>query len=270
MKVALLPAVLIFAASAYSADAITLRPDEAASKDVFVYAFEIPGTLGVPPSPNVTNLDSTTLNALAPNQIVPFGAFLGAAETEAFTIPPDPTPRAHTTRTLIGFDLSGVSIAPGQVRSATLSLFALPGLPPFADPTPDSPVTLDLKPVIAPWEETVVTWETRPEVGAVATSAVLEGVNRRVNFDVSNLVRQWIMDPDSNNGVEISQRAIVAMSQGPGERDLFTAALFASSAFADPEAHPTLTITPVPVPAAGGLLVGALALIGAVARFRRR
>lgn len=270
MKNAILAFALALAAPAAGAAPITLQPDEAASKDVFVYAFEIPGTLGVPPSPNVTNLDSTSLNQLAPNQIVPFGAFLGAAETEPFTIPPDPAERAHTTRTLIGFDLSSVTLDPSQVASASLSLFAAPGLPPFADPTPQNPITLDAKPVLEPWEETVVTWETRPAVGPTFTSAMLDGVNRRVAFDVTALVREWLSDPASNNGVEISMNAIVALPQGPGERDLFAAALFASSAFADPAARPSLTIAPVPVPAGGAMLAGAIVAAGLLAARRRR
>lgn len=259
---------------AATAASITLTPDEDASKDVFVYAFSIPGTLGIPTPPNSSNFDTANVPASA---AVPFGAFLGAAETVPFrTDPTDPDEplRAHTTRSLLEFDLSSVALTGRGVASASLTLFAIPGLPPFDDPSAENPVDLALKQVMEAWDEGTVTWDTRPAVGQTAAfttiaTAPTADMPVPVRFDITDLVSMWLDDPASNFGLEISQAGIQANPQ-IGDRDRFSVALFASSAFPDPSLRPTLSIQPVPLPASAPLLLGAAALIGFMARRRKR
>lgn len=267
-----LAAALLLSTAAFAANAetITLQPDEDASKDVFVYAFSIPGTLGIPSAPNVSNLDTANIPASA---AVPFGAFLGASETEPFrTNPDDPDEplRAHTTRTLLQFDVSDVGIASSKVRSAHIDLAAVPGLPPFNNATPGTPVNLALKYVLEGWDEQLVTWETRPAVGDVVATASLTGAPQTARFDVTEALRKWLDDPASNMGVEISQTGLAAFPQVDGMRDRFAAALFASSGAADPAMRPSLTIEAVPLPAPFLLLLGGISALAGLGRARRR
>ena len=242
--------------AASAATTIRLTPDEGSSADVFVYEFAVPGAFGIPTAARVTNLDSATLNALDPPAAVPFGDFLGSSNTVPLIGAMGET-RAHDTRTLIRFDLGLLALQPDQVGHATINLYALPGLPPFADPTDDSPVTTELHRVTQAWDEQAVTWETQPSVSAAAdTSALQTGVNQWVSFDVTGLVRDWLAHPDANYGIELSQADIVTAASG-----MEVASLYASSAFADASLRPNLSISAVsavPLPPALGLMCGAL------------
>jgi hypothetical protein len=246
-----------------------LQPDEAASSDVLLYEFDVPGVFGIPTPPRSTNLDSDTLNALSPLPAVPFGNFLGSAETDPFSLTPNGPLREHGTRSLIKFDLTSVMLMASQVKSATINLFSLNALGAFNNPTVDLPVTTDLRQVTEDWNEQTVTWDTRPAVAATPDASVVQtGVGQWVTFDVTDLVKLWLTDPSSNYGVQISQRDVVDF-EVPGARDRYVASLYASSAFAEAAQRPFIEVAPVPVPAAFGLLAMAVAGLGAL-RLRRR
>jgi hypothetical protein len=264
-------ALLVSAAltSAGHAASVTLQPGEDTSKDVFVYAFTIPGTLGIPTPPNSSNFDTESVPAGA---AVPFGTVLGAAETEPFrNDPTDPTEplRAHTTRSLLAFDLSSVAATVRRVGKATLNLVAVPGLPPFDNASPGTPVNLAVKRVLEDWDEQTVTWDTRPEVGDISDMFELTGVPTKVSFDVTDLVRDWLTNPSSNFGFEVSQIGLAPNPQGPGERDRFAVALFTSSGFADPSLRPSLTVAAVPLPATLPMLIAGAGLLATLRRRRR-
>lgn len=235
---------LVASGTTHAATQIRLQPNEASSQDVFVYEFGIPGVFGIPTAARVTNLDSTTLNALAPLPVVPFGNFLGAANTDPLTGMMGES-RAHDTKSLIRFDLSFLNLAPTQVQDAWINVYALPGLPPFSDPTAMAPITTELRAATQAWNESTVTWENRPAVGPVHSSATQSGVNQWVRFDVTGLVRDWLMTPARNYGVELSQPDIVMLDGKP------IASLYASSAFPDAELHPYLPFQPCPSPERG-------------------
>ena len=266
MRVGFVASALVLAmglgGSGPAAATIVLAPDEATSQDVFVYEFGVAGAFNIATAARVTNLDSATLNALVPPPAVPFGNFLGSSNTTPL-IGQQGEPRAHDTRTLIRFDLGSLGIDPATVARATINLFAVPGLPPFDDPTAAAPVTIALREVTGDWTETSVTWETQPDVSDVVTTAQQDGVNRLVSFDVTELVRDWLADPSGNRGVQLSQPDILLSDRG---RPI--ASLFLSSAAADPSQRPFLEISQVPEPASAvllGLGMGALSL-----RRRRR
>ncbi len=244
--------------------AILFQPDEAASEDVFVYEFAVPGAFGIATAARVTNLDSQTLNSLSPLPTVPFGNFLGSSNTDPLTGAQGEA-RAHDTKSLLRFDLGSSGLIASQIVNARLNVFALPGLPPFANPTAAKPITTELHRVTQTWGETTVTWETQPNVAAVASaSAVQDGVNQWVTFDITELVKDWLADPATNFGVELLQPDIRLADSG---RPI--ASLYASSAATNAALRPFLEISTVPEPSTPALLAGGFGLVGWMARRRR-
>ncbi|MBL8698647.1 MAG: DNRLRE domain-containing protein [Alphaproteobacteria bacterium] len=253
----------LLATAAQAGPLVTLQPGEAASEDVFVYEFAVPGAFGIATAARATNLDSATLGALTPLPAVPFGNFLGSSNTTPLIGAGGET-RAHDTRTLIRFDLAGLALASGSIAKATLGLFAVPGLPPFDDPTAARPVTTELREVTSAWGETTVTWETQPSVSDVVGTFVQTGVNQFVTFDVTGLVKDWLDDPSGNLGVRLSQPDILASDAG---RPI--ASLYLSSTAADPSLRPFLAIETVPEPATSALLGAGVGMIAWKTRRRR-
>lgn len=250
-----------FSGAAHSATIISLQPDERSSKDVFIYEFDVPGVFGIPTSTRTTNLDSETLDRLSPPPTRPFGDFLASANTDPL-IGRQGEQRAHDARSLIQFDLSFLNLTAAQVAGASLNVYALPGLPAFANPTANVPVVTELRQVIEPWSETSVTWENRPLVSAALTQASQTGVDQWVAFDVTGLVRDWLSDRTVNYGVELSQPHVTLLGGRP------IGSLYASSAFDDPSVRPFLSISAVPEPQAYALMVAGLGLVGWAARRR--
>jgi hypothetical protein len=258
-----LPLVLAGVLAGAAHGATILQPDEATSEDVFVYEFGVPGAFRIATAARVTNLDSQTLNALSPLPAVPFGNFLGSSNTEPLIGALGET-RAHDTRSLLRFDLGALTVTADRVRNATINLFALPGLPPFADPTAAKPITTELHRITEAWGETTVTWETQPTVAGPFTSALQSGVNQWVSFDVTGLVQDWLSDPTKNFGIELLQPDIAIADSG---RPI--ASLYASSASANAALRPFLEISTVPEPSTSALLAGALGLVGCMSRRRK-
>lgn len=241
---------------------LTLQPNEAQSEDVFVYEFAIPGFFGIPTAARVTNLDSQTLNALTPPPM-PFGNFLGSGNTTPLLGAQGET-RAHDTKSLLRFDLGTLGFSAGQIQSARLNLFALPGLPPFDNPTTSKPLTTELHRVTQAWGETTVTWETQPTVAGASSSTVQNGINQWVSFDVTGLVQDWLANPGSNFGVDLTQPDIIIADSG---RPI--ASLYASSAASNESIRPFLQISAIPEPSTFFLLMASLGLVGWASRRRR-
>ncbi len=252
-----------FSGAAYSATTISLQPDERSSKDVFIYEFDVPGVFRIPTSTRTTNLDSETLDRLSPPPTRPFGDFLASANTDPL-IGPRGEQRAHDARSLIQFDLSFLNLTAAQVAGASLNVYALPGLPAFANPTATVPVVTELRQVIQPWSETLVTWANRPLVSAALTQASQTGVDQWVAFDVTGLVRDWLSDRTVNYGVELSQPHVTLLGGRP------IGSLYASSAFDDPTLRPFLSISAVPEPQTYALMFAGLGLVGWAARRHAR
>lgn len=261
--------VALVGAGQAGAASIRLQPDEAASKDVFVYSFAVPGTLGVPTAPNVSNFDDETMDAIDPDPALPFGESLGAALAEPFTIPPSPQLREHAARTLIEFDLGNLGIAADRVAGATLNLFATQVFPAFENPTANAPVTTELRRMLGDWNEQEVTWETQPAAGEVTATVVQNGIDEFLSFEITELVKLWLTDEASNFGMQLSQQGVVPVPQGPGERDRFRGSVYASSATIDPSRRPFLEITLVPLPPTLLLLVSGAALLFGIGRARQ-
>lgn len=206
-------AAVAAASTAAFATPIVLAPDEASSKDTFVYS-AIPSGL-------------------------PFGnaTYLGASVESS---------GVHTVASLIQFDLTGVTLNAGE--KATLSVYArskagTPFSSVASDPSPTAPVIVDVLRVTGPWDEATTTWSTMP--GALGTvsdeqSFTVTELNRYYTVDITQFVSSWIGNPAENFGILLKQRSVVPV---PGAPD--AAAVFQSSGAAN---RPTLAITAIPEP----------------------
>ena len=208
---------------------IVISPDEAASKDTFIYS-AIPSGL-------------------------PFGnaTYLGAS-VESSGI--------HTVLSLIQFDLSSVSL--NGYQGASLSVYArsksgTPFSSVASDPSPTSPVVIDVLRVISGWDEATTTWSTTPTAlaGGVASFTVTD-IGQYYSVDLSGIVSSWIADPASNFGLMLQQRSIVPVA---GAAD--AAVVFQSSGAAN---RPTLTINVVPEP----MTLAGIGFVSMLAGRRRR
>jgi hypothetical protein len=205
----ILTAAVLFSCNA--AQAITINPSEATSKDTFGYQF----------------LPAMNLNGGG------FGSFLPAGKTST----------GHDTKSILEFDLTGVGLTGAQVSSATLNLYIIdsPETGFGISPTPGAPITVNLSALTAAWDESTVGWSTIPASGAEYDSLVINGINQIVSFDVTFLVQDWLNGDLVNNGLILEADAAVGLSPD------WVYAVFASSGNTN-YTIPSLTITPVPEP----------------------
>ncbi len=202
-----------------SATPAFLQPDEAGSKDSWVY----PGFGPTEQNPS-------------------FAAYLaaGIATGQAGLI---------NARTFVQYDLTGLSIAANEQAivgfTTTTSPFG------SADPTTARPLPIGLHRVTQAWDEATVSATAQPAflVNPSAT-AVLTGVGQTVTFDITALAQSWISNPSSNFGF-----VLVAPQQVGGPAFTTTVlGFFASSRVSSASDRPFFEISVIPEPAALSLL----------------
>jgi hypothetical protein len=209
--------------SAVFATPVTIQPNEAASKDTFVYS-AIPSGL-------------------------PFGnaTYLGASlETSG----------AHTVHSLIQFDLTGVTLAVGETAKFSIASRSKAGTPfssVASDPSPTAAVTVDVYPITSTWDEGTVTYSSQPSVGPALTSFVVNGIGQVSSVDVTALVAGWLAAPATNFGLELRQRAVVTVSGAPDAAVVFDAA--------GGTIAPSLSVVAVPEPATLATFAGLSMLV---------
>lgn len=155
-----------------------IQPDEAASKDVFVYQF----------------LPTFNFNSGG------FAPILSSGKTGT----------GHDTRSFLQFDLSGVSLDAGETATLNLYVKSASSAGFGVDPTPVAPVIADIYYLTSPWDEATVTWATQPSIGSVVIdSQIIDSINRWVSFDITPLVQVWLANPSMNFGLAVMQNAVV-------------------------------------------------------------
>ncbi len=176
-------------------------------------------------------------------------------------LPVGKTATGHDTKSVVAFDLTGVGLSSAQVASATLDLSVIDTtLTGFgASPSAGSPITVNLFPLLAGWDETTVTWNTIPAAGPLETSLAINAINQTVSFDVTNLVQDWLDTPLANFGLLLEADAAVGGSPS------WVYAVFSSSTGGQ---APVLNITAVPEPSS--LLLALCAVPAAAWAWKRR
>ncbi|HVT90420.1 MAG TPA: DNRLRE domain-containing protein [Tepidisphaeraceae bacterium] len=210
---------------------ITIQPDEAASKDAFVYQ-------GL-----ATSFNSDTYNS---------GQFVSLLSSGA-------SGSGHDTKTYIQFDLSTIPV--GGISNATLNLYvgdsSITGF--GGSPTAASPITANVHRVIDGWTESGVMYSPAVSYSStVEAFQVISGIDAYISFDVTALVQAWLAGTFTNNGFAIDQPSVVVDSVS----GLKNIAVYDSASGTH---TPFLSVT-VPEPA--GLVL--LSLLPAFAMSRRR
>jgi hypothetical protein len=102
---------------------------------------------------------------------------------------------------LIAFDLSSLpaGLTASNIEKATLTV--------FVHNKANTAGALDLAQVTAPWSEALVTYNNRPTAAAAIQSVPVSASESYVTFDITLLVRQWVIGSAENYGVEISASA---------------------------------------------------------------
>jgi hypothetical protein len=220
------------------AHAIVIQPNESASKDTFAYEF---------------------LSTFNFNTTPGFTTYLGSGKTGT----------GHDIQTLLQFNLASVPYSASQVTSAVLSVYAVdatisgggPGFGANPTTTVGESVQHNVRPLDATWVEDTVTWGTKPAAGAIEATATQTGIGTWINFDITNLVKAWLDNSVTNNGLLIEQNAVVL--NGANQKIV---GVFSSSAGAF---APTLTVVPEPASVALALFAAA-SVVGLVRRARRK
>jgi len=222
------------AVAGVSVGAVTkIQPNELTSQDTFVYEFS-------------RFADSTGT------------AILGGWTGSVFAV--NESNGTHDMRAMIAFDLTGITIDPGE--SAVLKLFVRTALSPAnsADPSSTNLVTVNAYAATSAWDESTATWNNQPTLGSLAGSTVVTGIDRWISLDITDQVKTWLASPASNYGLVLTQDQRVYDAAAQLEVGVF----FRGAGYDVASHRPMLEIIPEP---ASLTLIG---LAGATLLRRRR
>lgn len=230
-----------FVGSGWAA-AVKIQPDESASQDTFIYEYFQSASA------------ADIYESIAPGNGEALASLILATTRSA---------TGHTMHSLVRFDLTGVSLGPGE--KAVLGLYVRPSAFGSAAPSSSYPAPLSVYAASTPWTESV-TWQTQPlPLGSAVDSIQVTGTNQFIEFDVTAQVQAWLAGSD-NNGFIIQQDTVVVDPNGrgpgiPGEVGVF----FRGAGWSDPSQRPYLQVIPEPT----GLVAGLTGFVVWMARRRR-
>jgi len=162
-------AALVVAGAATQTFAFTtvIQPDEAASRDTWVYSF-------VPAS----HADDD---------------YLGVS---SLTIQAGPQTQTHNATTLLYFDLPAIEAL--DVTSASIQLYTR-DIAQAVDPTPEAPIDVYLYRATSDWAETT---PIAPSIAPSHETVVsVNGVGAWFTFDITDLLKDWLSGAEQNYGV---------------------------------------------------------------------
>lgn len=213
-----------------SAAPIRIQPDESVSQDTFVYEYF------------QSSSAADIYESISPGNGEALSSMILATTRSA---------TGHTMHTLLRFDLTGVSLDPGE--KAFLGLYVRPSAFGSAAPSPSYPASLSVYAANNPWTESV-TWQTQPlPLGDKVDSIQVTGTNQFIEFDVTTQLQAWLSGT-TNNGFIVQQDAVVVDPNGrgtgvPGEVGVF----FRGAGWFDPSQRPYLQVIPEPTSLVAGL-----------------
>lgn len=226
-------------AAVSGAAAVKIQPDEAASQDTFVYQLYQHASAG-------------QIYAGIPG---------GNASMADPILATTKSPLGHSMHSLIRFDLTGVTIDPGE--KVVFGLYVRPAAFGSATPSPTYAAPVSVYAAESAWTESV-TWATQPGTQGGALDTVnVAGIDQFIEFDVTVQVQAWLGGA-SNNGFVISQDAVVvdldrASQNLPAEVGVF----FRGAGWSDPTQRPYLQVIPEPA-------VLSILSLGAMISLRRK
>ena len=106
-----------------------------------------------------------------------------------------------SSKGLLRFDLATLpeGITSKDIAKATLVFFAK---------TVATPGKIQASPVLTAWDEATVTSASEPQLGTpLESSAVINKANNYLALDVTQLVLDWVDNPESNNGLALESQA---------------------------------------------------------------
>ncbi len=216
-----------------------IQPDETASKDTFVYQ-------------NFATTTATGLYTMLGNP--------DAAGTASRTLMVGGSSTTHRLRTLLQFDLSTISLSPGEQALVDLKVINsnLTSIN-IGDPSAAFSAQVSIWPLASTpaWDEDA-TWNTQADIsGATALDTeIITGTGNHVQFDVTAQIQTWI-----NNGFTGYNGFGLTMDFPVFDAvNLKTVGVFFAGAGVTTSAdRPSLTI--IPEPASLGMLAGVTGLL---------
>jgi hypothetical protein len=204
----------------------TLQPDGANGIDTYVQSFGAGGT-------NTSNTNYGTSASLIFNYY-----------------------SAYDSEVLLQFDLSSLPIA--TLNNATLSITT-------ASTTGSVSMTYLVDKILEPWNESTVTWNTKPARSGNNYASATVPINGVANWNITSLAAEWLAGTSANYGMSLYRAGSTGSASNS---NWYRNGL--SSDFGTASSRPKLTLTYVPVPgvadvsanANNGALLGGIFLGG--------
>jgi len=154
------------------------------------------------------------------------------------------TTDGHDTESFLKFDAPAAGYTAAQVASAKFRIYATSATAVGFGTMPTPRIRFN-RPAQGRHglAESTTTWNSRPaSVGAILASVTYDHVNQWLEFDITNLFKDWLNNPSSNFGLMLREDAPVSVPTD------FRVGVFYSSAYSNASLRPLIEVTAVPEP----------------------